>query len=85
MPTNLAIDDLLIEETRRLGQHRAKKEAVTAALEEYVQLRKQLDILWFFETIDFDPSYNYKLESCNKRCRTRPPRTVPSPAFRTVY
>src|SRR5689334_23765418 len=32
MPTNLAIDDKLIEQARRIGQHRTKKEAVTAAL-----------------------------------------------------
>ena len=41
MPTNLAIDDRLIEEAQRIGEHRTKKAPVTAALEEYVQRRKQ--------------------------------------------
>ena len=42
MPTNLAIDDALIEEALSIGNHRTKKEAVTAALQEYVQRRRQL-------------------------------------------
>jgi Arc/MetJ family transcription regulator len=37
LPTNLAIDDRLINEARAVGHHKAKKEAVTAALEKYVQ------------------------------------------------
>ncbi|MGE5325443.1 MAG: type II toxin-antitoxin system VapB family antitoxin, partial [Deltaproteobacteria bacterium] len=45
MRTNLAIDDRLINEAVKLGHHRTKKEAVTAALDEYVRRRKQLAIL----------------------------------------
>lgn len=60
MATNLAIDDRLIEEARRVGGHKTKKEAVTAALDEYVRRRKQLQILEHFGTIDFDPTYDYK-------------------------
>ncbi len=55
MPTSLAIDDKLIEEARQLNQHKTKKEAVTAALREYIQRRKQLQILKPFGTIDDDP------------------------------
>ncbi len=62
MPTNLALDDRLIEEARRAGGHKTKKEAVNAALDEYVRKRKQLQILKVFGTIDFDPSYDYKAE-----------------------
>jgi len=40
MPTNLAIDDALIDEARRIGHHKTKKEAVTAALDEYINRRK---------------------------------------------
>jgi hypothetical protein len=58
--TNLALDDNLIEEARRIGDHKTKKEAVTAALDEYVRRRKQLEILNHFGTIDFDPEYDYK-------------------------
>lgn len=60
MPTNLAIDDRLLEEAQRIGGHRTKKATVTEALEEYIQRRKQARILELFGTIEFDPRYNYK-------------------------
>jgi hypothetical protein len=60
MATNLAIDDTLIEEARQIGQHLTKKAAVTAALEEYIQRRKQLEILNLFGTIDYADDYDYK-------------------------
>ena len=60
MATNLAIDDALIEEARQIGQHLTKKAAVTAALEEYIQRRKQLEIIDLFGTVDFNPEYDYK-------------------------
>ncbi|MBN2333903.1 MAG: type II toxin-antitoxin system VapB family antitoxin [Deltaproteobacteria bacterium] len=60
MATNLAIDDQLIEEARTIGQHRTKKAAVTEALQEYIQRRKQLDTLDLFGTIDYDADYDYK-------------------------
>jgi Arc/MetJ family transcription regulator len=67
MATNLALDDRLIEEARRSGGHRTKKEAVTRALEEYVRRRKQLTILADFGTVDFDSDYDYKAERKRKR------------------
>ncbi len=45
MPTNLALDDRLIEAARRAGGHKTKKDAVTAALGEYIKHRQQLCIL----------------------------------------
>ncbi len=60
MPTNLAIDDKLIDEARRIGHHTTKKEAVTAALKEYVDRRKQIEILELAGAIDYDPTYDYK-------------------------
>jgi hypothetical protein len=62
MPTNLALDDRLIEEARLAGRHKTKKEAVTAALDEYVRKRKQMRILEAFGTFSLDPAYNYKAE-----------------------
>lgn len=60
MPTNLAIDDKLIEDARRIGKHRTKREAVNEALREYVQHRQQLKVLDLFHTVDIDPAYDYK-------------------------
>jgi Arc/MetJ family transcription regulator len=60
MATNLAIDDKLIDEARQIGHHVTKKEAVTAALKEYIDRRKQLEILKLAGTIDYDPTYDYK-------------------------
>jgi len=62
MPTNLALDDRLIDQAKKLGRHRTKKEAVNAALEEYIRRRKQREILSLFGTIDYDPSYDHKRE-----------------------
>ena len=67
MHTNLAIDSQLIEEARSLGHHHTKQDAVIAALTEYIQRRKQLDILKLFGTIDYDPAYDYKQERRRKR------------------
>jgi Arc/MetJ family transcription regulator len=58
MPTNLALDDRLIDEARRIGGHSTKKEAVTVALQEYVARHKQLAILNLFGSIDFDNLYD---------------------------
>jgi Arc/MetJ family transcription regulator len=67
MATNLAIDDRLIEEARRSGRHKTKKEAVTAALQEYIRRQRQQRILGDFGTVDFDPAYDYKADRRRKR------------------
>lgn len=67
MPTNLAIDDKLIEEARQTGGHKTKKDAVNAALAEYVKRRKQQRIIDHFGTYDFDSGYDYKAERRGKR------------------
>jgi len=67
MPTNLAIDERLLEEAQELGKHRTKKETVNAALEEYVRRRKQQEILSLFGTIEYDEGYDYKRERKAKR------------------
>lgn len=60
MSTNLALDDKLIEFAKSLGKHRSKKEAVTVALEEYVQRLKQQAILDEFGRVDYDPRFSHK-------------------------
>ena len=37
MATNLAINDKLLEDARRVGKLRTKKETVTKALEEFIE------------------------------------------------
>jgi Arc/MetJ family transcription regulator len=67
LPTNLAIDDGLLEEAQKLGQHRTKRETVNAALDEYIRRRKQQQILSLFGKIEYDRHYDYKQERKAKR------------------
>lgn len=62
MATNLAISDKLIIEALKLGKHKTKKEAVTAALQEYIARIKQAEMIDMFGKVDFDESYDYKAE-----------------------
>jgi Arc/MetJ family transcription regulator len=62
MPSNLALDDDLIEEAKRLGGHRTKRSAVNEALAEYVARRKRRKILDLFGELDWDEAYDYKSE-----------------------
>ncbi len=52
MVTNLALDDSLLSEAVRVSGHRTKKAAVTHALTEYIERRKQRAILDLFGKID---------------------------------
>jgi hypothetical protein len=67
MATNLDLDDKLVAEAQKLGNHRTKKETVTAALDEYVRRRRQLEIVTLFGTIDYDPTYDYKKQRRTRR------------------
>ncbi len=67
MPTNLAIDDSLLNKALRLGGHKTKKATVTEALEEYVQRRQQLGILKLFGTIDFHPDFDREYKKARYR------------------
>jgi len=62
MATNLAIDDRLLEEARKIGGQRTKKATVTEALTEYIQRRKQQRVVDLFGQIDVDPKYDYKAQ-----------------------
>ena len=66
MPTNLAIDDRLLDEALRVGGHRTKKATVTEALQEYIRHRKQVRILEMFGTVEFDRGYDYKKQRRRK-------------------
>ncbi|MFZ3122342.1 MAG: type II toxin-antitoxin system VapB family antitoxin [Thermodesulfovibrionales bacterium] len=60
MPTNLAIDEKLLNEALKLSGHKTKKNTVNEALKEFIQRRKQKDILSLFGKIEMKPSYDYK-------------------------
>jgi Arc/MetJ family transcription regulator len=62
MPTNLALDDKLVEEARKLGDHGTKREAVNQALREYVSRLRQREVLELFGTMDIEPRYDHKRE-----------------------
>ena len=60
MPTNLNIDNDLLQEAYKIGHFKTKREAVNVALQEYIQRKKQKNILKFLNQVDFDDSYDYK-------------------------
>ncbi|HOH37242.1 MAG TPA: type II toxin-antitoxin system VapB family antitoxin [Spirochaetota bacterium] len=60
MATNLNIDNTLLEEAFKIGKFRSKKETVNIALKEYIQRKKQKNILKYFNSIDFDSAFDYK-------------------------
>ena len=60
MATNLALDDKLIRAAQKLGNHKTKKDAVTAALTEYVRRRRQQRIFDLVGQVEYDEDYDYK-------------------------
>jgi Arc/MetJ family transcription regulator len=60
MATNLDIDDKLLMEAKRISGLRTKKDTVNLALEEFIQARKQQDILKYEGKVDFWPDYDHK-------------------------
>ncbi|NCO51394.1 MAG: type II toxin-antitoxin system VapB family antitoxin [Deltaproteobacteria bacterium] len=60
MATNLALDVKLLEEARIIGKHATKKAVVNEALAEYIQRRKQAEIIGLFNTINLGTDYDYK-------------------------
>jgi Arc/MetJ family transcription regulator len=60
VPTNLAIDDKLLNRAKKAGGFRTKKETVTVALEELISRRDQRNILKAIGTFDFRKDWDYK-------------------------
>lgn len=62
MPTNLDLDDALVERAKMLGGHRTKREAVNKALADYIARHERLKILDLVGKVEWDPHYDYKKE-----------------------
>ncbi len=60
MPSNLAIDDNLLNLAKKIGRHKTKKAVVNEALHEYIQRRKQFEITKLFGKVEYDEDYDYK-------------------------
>ncbi|MDB6133809.1 MAG: hypothetical protein JWM59_2052 [Verrucomicrobiales bacterium] len=60
MPKTIRVDENLVREAQRLGGHSSKRAAVEEALREYVQRRRQSEIIQFFGRIDYARDYAYK-------------------------
>ncbi len=62
MATNLAIDAALLERALEVSGERTKKAAVTLALREFIARREQKRVLELMGQLEWDPSYDYKVE-----------------------
>lgn len=60
MPSNIDYDPKLLSEAQKIGHFKFKKDAVNAALKEFVDKRKQKDIFRLFGKIEYEPSYDSK-------------------------
>jgi Arc/MetJ family transcription regulator len=60
MATNLAIDDSLLVEAQGISGLKTKKDTVNLALKEFIQRRKQAEIIGLFGNIEYVEHYNYK-------------------------
>ncbi|MCJ7580016.1 MAG: type II toxin-antitoxin system VapB family antitoxin [Candidatus Aminicenantes bacterium] len=60
MPMNLAIEDDLINEAKKIGNHKTKKSAVTEVLKEYIRRHKQNELKKMFGRVEIDMDYDYK-------------------------
>ena len=60
MPTNVKLDEKMVEEAVKLGNFKTKQEAMNVALAEFVQRRNRLRILELAGKIEFRPDWDYK-------------------------
>jgi Arc/MetJ family transcription regulator len=62
MPTNLAIDDRLLDQARSIGGYRTKRETVNEALREFIERRQRLELTKLAGQVEYDSKYDYKRE-----------------------
>ncbi len=66
MPTNLQIDDRLLNRARKVGGFRTKKETVNQALAEFLRHREQRAIGDLFGTVEFSTDFDHKKLRANR-------------------
>jgi hypothetical protein len=62
MSTNLALDPELLDLALEVSGEKTKKAAVTKALEEFIARRQQRRLVELFDSLDWDPDFDYKTE-----------------------
>lgn len=60
MATNLSIDTELLETALKTGGLKTKRDTVNLALKEFIQRRKNADVISLFGTVEYDDDYDYK-------------------------
>ncbi len=60
MATNLSIDNNLLHEALLISGLKTKKDTVNLALKEFVNKRKQKELIDLFGKMDPDSGYDYK-------------------------
>lgn len=60
MASNLALDSKLLEDALIVGGFKTKKDTVNQALKEFIQRRKQSEVIKLFGSMPHDSNYNYK-------------------------
>lgn len=66
MATNLSLDPDLLDRAMQVSGERTKKAAVTRALEEFIARRKQKRLIDLMGKLDWDSSFDYKVERSRK-------------------
>ncbi|MFC2159128.1 type II toxin-antitoxin system VapB family antitoxin [Actinomycetota bacterium] len=61
MTANFILSDKLVIEAKKIGNHKTKEEAVSAALKQYIINKRQLKIVKLFGKIKFDEDYDHKI------------------------
>ncbi len=60
MAANLAIDDNILIMAQSIAGIKTKKDTVNLALKEFIQRRKQEEIIGLFGKVEYEDDYDYK-------------------------
>ena len=60
MATNLAIDDGLLDEARRLSGIKTKRETVNLALREFIRRYRIEELIEEFHSVELEAGWDYK-------------------------